>query len=143
MKRIKQMRLGTMIGDVLRSIFRRPITQQYPFVKTPAPARFRGKLVYEPGKCSGCMLCVKDCPSDAIELITIDRQAKKFVMRYHSDRCTYCAQCVISCRFKCLEMSSEQWELASTSKEPFEVYYGKEEDVAFLLEKRPDHCPGE
>ena len=89
------------------------------------------------------MLCVKDCPSDAIELITIDKVAKKFVMRYHADRCTYCAQCVLSCRFKCLEMSSEDWELASANKQPFEVYYGREEDVAFLLEKRPDQCPEE
>lgn len=142
-KPTKRLRLGTMIGDVLRSIFRRPITQQYPFVRTEAPPRFRGKLNYDPEKCAGCMLCVKDCPSDAIELITIDKVAKKFVMRYHADRCTYCAQCVLSCRFKCLEMSSEDWELASANKQPFEVYYGREEDVAFLLEKRPDQCPEE
>jgi hypothetical protein len=30
-------------------------------------------------------------------------------------------------------MSNEQWELASLTKEPFTVYYGREEDVQNLL----------
>lgn len=56
-------------------------------------------------------------------------------MRYHADRCTYCAQCVQSCRFKCLGMSNEDWEMAATQKQPFEVYYGKEEDIALFMEQ--------
>jgi formate hydrogenlyase subunit 6/NADH:ubiquinone oxidoreductase subunit I len=69
-------------------------------------------------------------------------------MRYHADRCTYCAQCVMTCRFKCMDMSSEIWEEASTNKKPFEVYYGKDEDVEFLLARaaRPEPengCPEE
>ena len=129
------MRIGSMLSDVLRGFFRKPVTQLYPFVKTSSPESFRGKLVWDPAKCSGCQLCVKDCPSDALELITIDRAAKRFVLRYNSDRCTYCAQCVVNCRFKCLEMSDEQWELASLTKEPFTVYYGRDEDVAGFLEQ--------
>ena len=91
--------------------------------------------MWDGSKCTGCQLCVKDCPANAIELIVIDKVAKRFVMRYHMDRCTFCDQCVQSCRFKCLNLSSEQWELAALSKEPFTVYYGKDEDIQFLLEK--------
>lgn len=129
------MKLGTMLNDVITSLFRKPVTQPYPFERKEAPEAFRGKLVWDPEKCTGCQLCVKDCPADAIELITIDRAAKKFVMRYHMDRCVYCSQCVVNCRFNCLNMSHDQWELAALSKEPFEVYYGREEDVAVILEK--------
>jgi formate hydrogenlyase subunit 6/NADH:ubiquinone oxidoreductase subunit I len=129
------MKLGTMLGDVTRSFFIKPVTERYPFIKNPAPKRLRGQLHYDPSKCSGCQLCIKDCPSNAIELITVDKVAKRFVLRYHSDRCTFCAQCVQNCKFKCIEMSNEEWELASTNKIPFEIYYGREEDVAFLLEK--------
>jgi len=70
----------------------------------------------------------------------VDRAAKRFVLRYHIDRCTFCAQCVQTCRFGCLQMSNEQWELAATRKEPFDVYYGLEADVDALLAKlsRPD-----
>ena len=96
-------KLGTMLGDVMRSLFRSPATELYPFVRKPSPDRLRGKLVWEPEKCAGCMLCVKDCPSDAIELIVLDKVKKRFVLRYHADRCTFCAQCVVSCRFDCLQ----------------------------------------
>ncbi len=129
------MTIGSMLGDLLKSLFKKPATERYPFERKDAPNRLRGKLMYDPEKCSGCQLCVKDCPSEAIEVITVDKVNKKFVMRYHIDRCTYCAQCVQSCRFKCLEMSNDQWELASVHKEPFEVYYGREEDIQVILER--------
>ncbi len=129
------MRIGSMLGDVLQSLFQKPATQLYPYVHEAAPATFRGKLIWEPAKCTGCQLCVKDCPAAAIELITIDKATKRFVMRYDIDRCTYCAQCVVSCRQKCLSMSADQWELAALSREPFRVYYGREEDVKTIEEK--------
>lgn len=135
------MTIGAMIGDILKSLFKKPATEQYPFVKTAAPAQFRGKLTYDASKCTGCMMCMRDCPADAIEIITIDKVNKRFVMRYDMARCTYCAQCVVNCKFKCLDMSDEMWELASTEKKPFEVFYGREEDVAPLLEKRSQECP--
>ena len=68
-------------------------------------------------------------------MIVIDKVNKRFVMRYHADRCTYCAQCVVSCRFNCLDMSNKVWEMAAAQKQPFEVYYGKEEDIAFYMEQ--------
>ena len=138
------MAFGSMIGDILKSLFRKPVTEKYPFAPSPAPTSFRGKLIWDPEKCTGCQLCVKDCPANAIEIIMIDKVNKKFVMRYNVDRCTFCAQCVINCRFNCIQMSEDQWELASTTREPFEVYYGKEEDVKTLLERaaRPETSPG-
>lgn len=127
------MRFGLLLADALRSLFRRPFTQLYPFERRPAPIRLRGALRWDRTACTGCQLCVKDCPANALELLTVDKAAKRFVLRYHADRCAYCAQCVQNCRFKCLSMSAEQWELASTAKEPFTVYYGDEQDVETFL----------
>ncbi len=76
---------------------------------------------------------MKDCPSNAIELITIDKKAKQFVMRYHADRCTYCAQCVKNCRLECLGMAHDQWETAALTRQDFVVHYGNESDVAHIL----------
>jgi NAD(P)H-quinone oxidoreductase subunit I len=129
------MKFGAMFSDVLRSLFQKPVTQQYPFERLEAPERYRGKLFWEPERCSGCLLCTKDCPSNAIELVTIDKANKRFVMRYHADRCTFCAQCVQTCRFKCMGMSDDQWEMAALSKEAFTVYYGRETDVDAILEQ--------
>ena len=96
----------------------------------------RGHLVYDPEKCTGCKLCIKDCPSNAIELIEIDKSNKRFVMRYYADRCVFCAQCVENCRFNCLSMSNLEWELASTNKAAFIYEFGREEDIEFLFSER-------
>ena len=128
------MTIGSMFGDIFKSFFKKPATEKYPFIKKDAPENLRGKLVWDPEKCTGCQLCVKDCPSNALELITVDKVNKKFVMRYNIDRCTFCSQCVESCRNGCIEMSDEMWELASIKREPFEVTYGRDEDIQFLLD---------
>lgn len=121
--------IGLMISDVIASFFKKPITRQYPFERNEAPEQFRGKLVWNLEKCTGCMLCVKDCPARAIELVVVDRAAKRFILRFREDRCTYCSQCVINCRQGCLQQLSTEWELASLTKAPFTVYYGRQDDV--------------
>lgn len=130
------MKLASLLGDVWKSVWIAPATQRYPFVKHPAPKTLRGKLVYDPEQCTGCQLCVKDCPALAIDLITVDKKEKRFVMRYFADRCTYCGQCVDSCRFKCIELSSDNWELASTDRGDFIFTYGRAEDVPKALAER-------
>ena len=134
-------KLGSLLGNALKSLFSKPATQQYPAVKTATPISLRGALVYDADKCTGCNMCAKDCPADAIEILIVDRKEKKFVMRYHYDRCVFCAQCVSSCKFDCLQMSNEEWELAAVEKEPFTVYYGKEENVKFILDQAASENP--
>jgi len=129
------MTIGSMLGDIVNSFFKKPATEKYPFVRVEAPEDLRGKVLWDATNCTGCQLCVKDCPSNALELFTVDKANKRYVMLYHLDRCTYCAQCEVSCRMKSIRLSDEQWELASTSRTPFEVYYGREEDIKFILEQ--------
>jgi formate hydrogenlyase subunit 6/NADH:ubiquinone oxidoreductase subunit I len=130
--------IGLMVSDVVKSFFSKPVTQQYPFVRKEAPESFRGKLVWDLSNCTGCQLCIKDCPANAIELVVLDRANKRYVMRFHADRCTYCGQCSVNCRFKCLRLVSDNWELASLTKEPFTVYYGRNEDVTKFQEEQPE-----
>jgi len=125
------MKIG-MLNDLVQSAFRRPVTERYPFEKRPAPAHYRGLLRWRPEGCTGCALCVKDCPAEAIELITIDKAAKRFVFRYHVDRCTFCGQCAYSCRFDCITLEEDEWELAQGDREHFLVAYGRPEDLERL-----------
>jgi formate hydrogenlyase subunit 6/NADH:ubiquinone oxidoreductase subunit I len=128
------MKLGTMFQDIAESFFKKHTTRLYPVERIAPPQRYRGVLSYTPSACTGCSLCVKDCPSDAIELVILDRAAKKYVVKYHMDRCIYCGQCVVNCKFKCIQMSNEDWEHAALDKH-FMVYYGREEDIASYLER--------
>ncbi len=129
------MKIGAMLGDISRSLFKKPVTELYPFIKKGAPERLRGALNFDPAKCTGCKICVRDCPANAVEIHVIDKATKRFVLRFYSDRCTFCAQCVHSCNFDAISLSHEQWELAALSKEPFVVPCGRPEDVAALSQK--------
>jgi formate hydrogenlyase subunit 6/NADH:ubiquinone oxidoreductase subunit I len=127
------MKVATMLKDVGTALFRRPVTERYPLTRRPAPARLRGRLHYDPEKCTGCELCVMDCPAGAIDLIVLDKKAKRFVLRYYVDRCTFCAQCLQSCRHGCLEMSAADWELAALKHEAFTLYFGEDGNVGEAL----------
>lgn len=137
------MKIGTMFQDVIRSLFRKTATRNYPAEREEAPDRLRGQLVFNAEKCVGCCLCSKECPASAIEVITLDKAAKRFVMRYHADRCIYCGQCEISCRHGCIDMDANQWELAAQTRAPFEVYYGEEVDVDQFMENLAGSDPAD
>jgi formate hydrogenlyase subunit 6/NADH:ubiquinone oxidoreductase subunit I len=76
------------------------------------------------------------------QLITLDKAKKHFVLRYHVDRCTFCAQCVRTCNFGCLELSHDRWELAALDKEPFTVAYASDTDVQATLAEQTRPDPG-
>lgn len=129
------MRPATMLIDVTRSLFRKPATERYPFVRYEPPERLRGRLSWDPQDCIGCELCIKDCPSQALEMIVLDKQAKRYVVRYYLDRCSFCAQCVQSCRQACLSMAHQEWELAGLHRSDFIYLLGNPEDIQNVLDK--------
>jgi len=126
------MKLGIMFQDIFESFFKKSATQLYPVERVAPPERYRGVLSYDPSLCTGCRLCVKDCPSNAIELFILDRAAKQYVVKYHMDRCIYCGQCMVNCKFNCIDMSNQDWEHAALNKD-FMVYYGRDADIARYL----------
>ena len=113
-------RPGKMTSQVLRSLFKKPATSSYPFVKKPMPKNFRGKLMFHPDKCIGCKICMRDCPSAAITIKPVGE--KKFIAEIDLAKCIYCAQCVDSCMKKALEATKE-FELAVLDREKLKVTY--------------------
>jgi len=74
------------------------------------PEKFRGKIAYDKESCIGCRLCIRVCPSRAIEFLP---EEKKIKIRI--DRCIFCSQCNDVCPTNSLSMS-ENFLLANEDR---------------------------
>jgi len=110
--------------ELVKQLFKRPATNKFPAKYAPksvsgflkkveegkvkivppieVPKGFRGKIKYDREKCIGCSLCVKVCPTAAIEYL---KEKKK--IRIYVSRCCFCAQCNDVCPVGALSMSDE------------------------------------
>ncbi|HMA83525.1 MAG TPA: 4Fe-4S binding protein [Candidatus Thermoplasmatota archaeon] len=122
----------SMIPQVLSQMLKKPFTNKFPAKYIPSsvtgylkdvqsgkakmippvetPEGFRGKIKYDRDTCIGCKLCMKVCPTDAIEFIP---ETKK--IRIYLSRCCFCSQCNDICPKNCLSMGDE-FLLADTDK---------------------------
>ncbi len=112
------MKLGKMLHDALRVLFKKPVTVQYltkPGEMVPIPERFRGKIIYDKNACIGCLLCIRTCPSGVITA-TAERKVK-----FDVARCMFCGQCVEICPKKAITLSSE-FEIVVYEKEKLIIW---------------------
>ena len=91
------MKVAVFLPELIRHLFRKPATVDYPFKKIEVPPDFRGTPFLHPEICIVCKACERDCPAEAIEIRSVNDAEKKFSMIIHNDRCIHCAQCVDSC----------------------------------------------
>ncbi len=108
------MKIAAFLPELLRHLFRKPATVDYPFKKLSVPSGFRGTPFLHPELCIACKACERDCPAEAIEITPVSEVEKRFKMIIHNDRCVHCAQCVDSCPTipkKAMDMD-EQFETA-------------------------------
>ena len=85
----------SMFNAILDAVINRPDTVAYPFGELELPEGYRGAIVFNPDLCTGCGLCVRDCPTGALKL---EKQSRdEFKLTYYPARCAYCSQCESSC----------------------------------------------
>ena len=113
-----------MIPELLKQLFRAPATNPFPATYLPPsvteflkmvgegkatinppvdiPPNFRGKIAYDRDCCTGCTLCQKVCPANAIEFLPETKR-----MRIWVTQCIFCSQCNDICPKGGLSMSGE------------------------------------
>jgi NADH-quinone oxidoreductase subunit I len=111
------------------TMFKKPLTVEYPEVKAPTEERFHGRhqLNRHPDgleKCIGCELCAWACPADAIyvegennteenRMSPGERYGKVYQINYL--RCVFCGLCIEACPTRALTMTNE-YELADDTR---------------------------
>ncbi|MFZ5449486.1 MAG: NADH-quinone oxidoreductase subunit NuoI [Thermodesulfobacteriota bacterium] len=90
---------------VLRHLFRRPVTEEYPEYKRPLPERTRARIILtrDPEgeeRCVSCYLCAAVCPVSCISMEGEERaDGRRWArwFRINFARCIYCGLCEEAC----------------------------------------------
>ena len=117
-------------GLTAKTMFRPPVTSEYPEKKREPAPRFHGRHQlnrYSDGleKCIGCELCAWACPADDIFVQGADNTedarfspGERYGAIYQINylRCIFCGLCIEACPTRSLTMSHE-YELSGDSRE--------------------------
>lgn len=123
LKDIKNLIAG--LGITGKHLGRHAITIQYPEEKWTMPERSRGIVVLlsdkESGElnCTGCMLCMRACPTGAIILdAPRDENKRRHLKEFSVDNglCCFCGLCEEACNFSALKMATK-YEFSTDDKE--------------------------
>jgi len=106
----KKRRLPALIKDMGSCFFKKPFTQEYPFVKVQAPQGYRGRQIFNPEKCISCGLCERECPAEAIQLVQV---SGKRMPKFFLDRCIFCYLCAEGCPREAIKLSTD-FEMSTT-----------------------------
>ncbi len=116
----------------LRTMFRRPVTIQYPEQKRVPSARYRARIVLtrDPDggeRCVACYLCSAACPVDCISMQAAeDSNHRRYAawFRINFSRCIFCGLCAEACPTLAIQMTPD-YEICK--RNPLDLVYEKEE----------------
>ncbi len=134
----------TTIGHLGKSLFKKPITVQYPEEKREQRVEnYRGVHRLnrdEKGRvaCVACFMCSTACPADCIHIEAAESpwdDREKYPAKFDIDelRCIYCGMCEEACPVDAIELTP-QYDLVGRTRE--EMIFDKEKLLAIYDETK-------
>jgi 2-oxoglutarate ferredoxin oxidoreductase subunit delta len=75
-----------------------------------------GMVFIDKDKCTGCGLCVTDCPTQAL-LVRPNGEKDSYQLLFRQEACNACGACETSCPEHCLQFVGKEFEKDETGKE--------------------------
>ncbi len=91
--------LMNFTGTVIKNLFSKPVTKNYPAEPAVYPEKSRGHIENRFDECILCGLCMRNCPTGAIQVDKASGMWK--INRFDCIQCGYCTQ---KCPKKCLDL---------------------------------------
>jgi NAD(P)H-quinone oxidoreductase subunit I len=123
-------RLG-LLASLVDAFIQGPETISYPETEIELPNGYRGTIQLDAEKCTGCGLCVRNCPANALELVKESKSVYKFI--YHPARCAYCGLCEQACHRGAIYHSNR---LTGSTRDPHSI-------VVVLKDQKEQNLPAD
>ena len=89
-----------MLTMLLKSLLNRSVTVLYP-ARPPVAKNYRGLVLFDADRCTGCSMCAFRCTSRAIAFRATKTEYK---WSYDPGQCTFCGRCTERCESQALSM---------------------------------------
>ena len=100
----------SVIQEVFKNLFRKPMTVLFPFEKIEIPERNRGEHYFDISTCISCGSCSRICPNKAIKMVEVpkEQQAKypKTYPQIDLGKCCFCALCEDVCPKESIKLTT-------------------------------------
>jgi len=107
----------SFLSVLIRNLVAGPSTDPFPFGETFTPPALRGRVVYDPSRCTACRACEQVCVGGAIRF---DKTPEGMRFLLWHDTCTFCGLCAFYCPQDAIAMSND-WHLAHLQDEKFDM----------------------
>ena len=105
----------SLLIELIRNLFRKPVTFLLPAENLPVPECFRGRIRISDEKCIGCSRCAKVCPAQCITMVPDQKEIEvkgKMITRKSRPRvnvlqCIRCGLCEDICPTDAIHLIKE------------------------------------
>ncbi len=100
------------------NVFSKPSTERFPNPDDRGKPGYRGRIAYDPSKCTDCGMCIKVCSPMAITRIATEVEGGENILRvFDMTSCTFCAMCSDFCDEKAIVLTDDYHLVAEDPKE--------------------------